>query len=203
VSPVPRCHRYYEDATTSRLRTPVPLWFRSQVPRAPPLFVSAVALPMTEEVTHRAWDHGSAGVPCAGLFRAWTRAGSLVFPGHPSHASARLSDPGRIDRTSPFAVLAIPPPASGHRRLQRDLISRLNPELQHPLPTLREVRRRPHARLASGWWAAPLPGGCRTLWIATKGFSLHPSSFPGLCTTQPAFKLRRMPRDVCSASATE
>ena len=31
-----------------------------------------------------------------------------------------------------------------------------------------------HARLASGWRAAPLPGGGRTLWIASKGFRLHP-----------------------------
>jgi len=30
------------------------------------------------------------------------------------------------------------------------------------------------ARLASGWRAAPLPGGGRTLWIASKGFRLHP-----------------------------
>jgi hypothetical protein len=30
-----------------------------------------------------------------------------------------------------------------------------------------------HARLASGWRAAPLPGGGRTLWIASKGFRLH------------------------------
>ena len=28
--------------------------------------------------------------------------------------------------------------------------------------------------LASGWRAAPLPGGGRTLWIASKGFRLHP-----------------------------
>ena len=27
-----------------------------------------------------------------------------------------------------------------------------------------------HARLASGWRAPPLPGGCRTLWVALKGF---------------------------------
>jgi len=40
------------------------------------------------------------------------------------------------------------------------------------------------ARLASGWRAAPLPGGGRTLWIASKGFRLHPSSFPGLFLTQ-------------------
>src|SRR2546430_6270208 len=40
------------------------------------------------------------------------------------------------------------------------------------------------ARLASGWRAAPLPGGSRTLWIASKGFRLHPSSFPGLRLSQ-------------------
>ena len=32
-----------------------------------------------------------------------------------------------------------------------------------------------HARLASGWRAAPLPGGSQTRWIATRGFSsCHP-----------------------------
>src|SRR5215213_5107491 len=40
------------------------------------------------------------------------------------------------------------------------------------------------ARFASGWRAAPLPGGNRTLWIASKGFRLHPSSFPGLRLSQ-------------------
>jgi len=30
-----------------------------------------------------------------------------------------------------------------------------------------------HARVASRWRAAPLPGGGRTLWIASKGFRLH------------------------------
>jgi len=37
-----------------------------------------------------------------------------------------------------------------------------------------------HARLASGWRATPLPGGGRTLWIATRGFRLHPFSSPEL-----------------------
>jgi len=35
-----------------------------------------------------------------------------------------------------------------------------------------------HAKLASGWRAAPLPGGGRTLWIAAKGFRLHPILLP-------------------------
>ena len=42
-----------------------------------------------------------------------------------------------------------------------------------------------HARLASGWRAAPLPGGGRTLWIASKGFRIYiPFSFPGLSLSQ-------------------
>ena len=45
-------------------------------------------------------------------------------------------------------------------------------QLQHSLTVRfrRGVAAAP-ARLASGWRAAPLPGGLRTLWIATKGFS--------------------------------
>ena len=38
-----------------------------------------------------------------------------------------------------------------------------------------------HAELASGWRAAPLPGGGRTPWIASKGFRRHlHSPFPTL-----------------------
>jgi hypothetical protein len=36
ASPVPRLQRYYEGATTSRVRLPGPLWIRFQAPRAPP-----------------------------------------------------------------------------------------------------------------------------------------------------------------------
>ena len=41
-----------------------------------------------------------------------------------------------------------------------------------------------HARLASGWRAAPLPGGSRTRWIASERFQLMASSFPGLRLAQ-------------------
>ena len=37
-----------------------------------------------------------------------------------------------------------------------------------------------HARLVSGWRAAPLPGGSRTRWIAMKGFRSSHSPFQGL-----------------------
>ena len=56
----------------------------------------------------------------SGSSASWTRTGSLVFPDDPSHAFARLSDPGRTDKTSPFAVLTILPPAPQYRRLQRN-----------------------------------------------------------------------------------
>ena len=48
-----------------------------------------------------------------------------------------------------------------------------------------------HARLASGWRATPLPGGGRTLWIATKGFrSLPHPPFQGLpCRKQNLFQI--------------
>lgn len=121
---------------------PVPYGFGSGFHVRLVCFVFAAALPICAEVTRRAWDCCSIGVPRAGVFRSWTRAGSLVFPGHPSDASARLSDPGRTDRTSPFAVLLVLPPASQHRRLQRVRISRLNAGLWHPLPTLHEPRCR-------------------------------------------------------------
>ena len=45
-----------------------------------------------------------------------------------------------------------------------------NPQLRHLLPYASRGRCRTRARLASGWRAAPLPGGSRTLWTATKGF---------------------------------
>ena len=54
-----------------------------------------------------------------------------------------------------------------------------------------------HARLASGWRAAPLPGGGRTLWIASKGFRFtSPSSFPGLLLSQASYRRRSFPGSI-------
>ena len=53
-----------------------------------------------------------------------------------------------------------------------------------------------HARLASGWRTAPLPGGGRTLWMTSKGFRFYiPFSFPGLALTQAGF----MPNVFCKS----
>ena len=94
------------------------------------------------EVASRAWDDCSAGVPCSGLLRPWTRAGSHRFPGDPSHAFALLQDPGRADRTSPLAVLSMLPPVPTNRRPQRVHDLEADTGLQHPLSTLHERRRR-------------------------------------------------------------
>src|SRR5271166_5472802 len=56
ASPVPRFHRLYEGATTSRPRIPAPLWLRLRAPRAPPLFVLAEALLTDVEDVRQAWN---------------------------------------------------------------------------------------------------------------------------------------------------
>src|SRR3954471_700244 len=80
------------------------------------------------------------------------------------------------------AVPPMLPPRPTRRRLQRSHDLEAATGLWHPLPTLRTRRcRRPRkARFRLAGW--PLPGGGRTLRIATKGFralSRHPP-FQGL-----------------------
>src|SRR6516162_1084116 len=55
--------------------------------------------------------------------------------------------------------------------LSGTLISGLTRSFSTRYRTLHAWRCRTRARLASGWRAAPLPGGIQTLWTATKGFS--------------------------------
>ena len=142
ASPVPRLHRSYEGATTSRPRNPAPSWLRLRVPRAPPLFVLAEALLTGVEDARQAWNSRSAGVPRSGLLRPWTRTGSLRFPGDPSHAFAQLQDPSRAGKISPLAALSTPPPVNPNRRPQREHNIEADTGLQHPLSTLHERRRR-------------------------------------------------------------
>src|SRR4051795_2065019 len=141
VSPVPRLPRYYEGATTSCARIPGPLWIRFQAPHAPPCSCSP-----------RRSRSGRGPLPGLGVLVSrsvpspavctWAHTGSLRFPGVPSHTFARLSDPGRTGSTSPLTVLPMLPPGPTRRRLQRTVISGLNPGLRYPLPTLHERRHR-------------------------------------------------------------
>jgi len=101
----------------------------------------------------------------------WTRMGSLRSSGNPSRAFAPFQDPGRTDVSSPWTATPVLPPLSGRRRLRHWLISGLTRSFGTCCHTLHVCRCRTRARLASGWPARPLPGGSRTHWIATRGFS--------------------------------
>ncbi len=67
---VPRRHQYYEDATTPRTASPLAYWVRSQVPRRPPVFVLAAALPHSRRC-RTGQDLCSAGGPIPAVV-AWT-----------------------------------------------------------------------------------------------------------------------------------
>src|ERR1700745_2177658 len=77
-----------------------------------------------------------------GVLHPWARAGSRRFPGDPSYAFALLQDPGRVDKTSPVAVLSTPPPAYPNRRPQRVHNLEANTGLQRSLSTLQRPDRR-------------------------------------------------------------
>jgi hypothetical protein len=138
ASPVPRLHRYYEGATTSRSREPGPLWFRLQAPRVPPVFVYRRSAPSERGGRSSGLEHLVSRCSVPGMLHPWARAGSRRFPGDPSYASALLQDPGRVDKTSPLAILPTPPPAYPSRRPQRVHNLEANTGLRHPLSTLHE-----------------------------------------------------------------
>jgi hypothetical protein len=104
----------------------------------------------------------------SGVLRSWTRAGAHRFPGDPSYAFALLHDPGRAGGPSPLVVPPTPPPASKNRRPQQKIISRLTQGFSIRCLRFKSGVAAAPARLASGWRAAPLPGGGRTLWTASK-----------------------------------
>ena len=121
---------------------------------------------------------------------SWTQAGALRFPGDPSRAFAVLHDPGRAYKTSPVSGLASAALGSSRPKASAGTQSRGFP---HGFGICRlrftSCVAAAHARLASGWRAAPLPGGSRTPWVASKGFRLHSSSLPGLSLTQTGYEV--------------
>jgi len=120
-------------------------------------------------------DHCSTGDPPCRCALAWTRVGSLRFPGDPSCASAPVYDPGRTDVPSPMAVSPVLPLPARRQRLQRDVNIGATAGLQHLLSTLHEWCCHHPCKTRFRLAGSPLPGGSRTLWIAMKGFRvLHP-----------------------------
>jgi hypothetical protein len=136
-------------------------------------FVLAEALPLSVEVAQQPWAFGQPAAPFPACCTPWARAGHHRFPGDPSYALALLQDPGRADKTSPLTASSILPPGTEHRRPQRIIISRLTQGFSIRCLRFKSGVAAAPARLASGWRAAPLPGGGRTLWTALKGFRLH------------------------------
>lgn len=167
MSSVPRRRRYYEGATTSHPASRS-LLVRDRVPRGPPRFVLAEALP-------GGWrSRPSLGRlvrrrPGSG-WRPRGRGGISQVPRRsiPCLCPAPRPRPNQWSLTK--AVPPMLPPRPTRRRLQRSPDLEAATGLQHPLPTLRTRRcRRPRkARFRLAGW--PLPGEGRTLRIATKGF---------------------------------
>jgi len=119
VIPVPRLHRYYEGATTSRSREPGSLWLRFQAPRAPPSFVLAEALLASAEDAHQARDIGqpASHLPaCCARGRERDLTGFLAIHPMPLPCSETPAEPAgpRL-----LTVLSTPPPANPSRRPQR------------------------------------------------------------------------------------
>src|SRR6202047_2357260 len=104
----------------------------------------------------------------------WARAGSHRFPGDPSHAFALLQDPGRAGKISPWRSCRCCPRSTQTEGPSGHIISRLTQGFSIRCLRFTSDVTVSRARLASGWRAAPLPGGGRTLWITSKGFRLHP-----------------------------
>src|SRR3954447_9277325 len=154
MSPVPRRRRYYEGATTSHPASRS-LLVRDRVPRGPPGFVLAEALPGGGGAA-RAWAVWSAGGPVPAGVRV-DGVGSHRFPGDPSRASALLQDPGRISGPSPKRSHRCCPRAQHGEGFSGHMISRLPQGFgTRCLRFARDVAAA-RARLASGW----LVGLCR------------------------------------------
>ena len=140
----------------------------------------------------RSWESGGlfqagplfvAGCP-APVSLTWTRVGSLRSPGDPSRALCRVPGPRSNRRVLASDGHVGAAPVFRTTKASARMISGLTRSFDTCYRTLHAWRCRTRARLASGWRAAPLPGGSRTLWTVAKGFSSfsRSSSFPGLLT---------------------
>src|SRR6266478_3769826 len=183
ASPVPRSQRYYEGATTSHPRIYGRLLVRSRSPHDPPAFVFAAALPQ-----------GRRSPPGRGV-------GVSRLPVVPAISRVDANGISQVFRRSIPCLCSVPRPRSNRRALathghvgvapathtakasaMADFGA--NPQLRHLLSYASRVAL-PHTCKARfrlvGW---PWPGGSRTLWIASKGFSSlgRSSSFPALLT---------------------
>src|SRR5208337_825182 len=152
---------------------PLPYCVRSRDPRAPPSFVLAEALPTGGEVAAGpgTFDQPAFRVPaCRARGRERDLTGSLAIRPMPLPCSRTPAEPKRPRLWRSRRCCPRVPQTGG---LSKKEISRLTQGFSIHCLRFKSDVAATHARLASGWRAAPLPGGRRTLWIASKGFRLH------------------------------
>ena len=156
------------------------------------MFVLAEALPMSMEDAHRAWTHGQPAVPVPAYFACGRKrdlTGSLAIHPMPLPCSKTPAEP---PEPRPWRFRRCCPRATHAEGLRMHIISRLTHGFSIRCLRFTSDVAVAYARLASGWRAAPLPGGGRTLWIASKGFRIYiPFSFPGLSLSQGSSTPRR------------
>jgi hypothetical protein len=167
VGPVPRLQQYYEAATTSRPACPSAYVFASGFRAVP----EPLCPPWRSRRRQAGRRAGSLGQPVLQI-RQFPHgqerdlSGSQATRPAPLPCSQTPADPVFL------AIAAFPvlPPRPTTRRLRHLMISRLPQGFSARCLRFTSGVAATHARLASGWRAPPLPGGCRTLWVTMKGF---------------------------------
>ena len=146
--------------------------FRFRGPRYPPRFVSRSLRSRSRKVGGclPGRGHCSAGDPIAGLL---SRGRERDLPGsqaiHPVPLP-RSTTPAESTIPRLLSVSSMLPPLRRQRRLQRHGYIGAIAGLQHLLPTLQEWCCHHPCKARFRLAGSPLPGGRRTLWIASKGF---------------------------------
>ena len=181
MSPVPRGQRYYEGATTSHPRIDGRLLVSLPPPTRPSLVRVSPQRSAGLEVSR-----GPGPCSLAALLQFLSRGREWDLSGLQAiHPVPLLRSRTPVEPTCPRLIGHVDAaPAFRNAKASARMISGLTRSFDTCYRTLHAWRGRTRARLASDWRAAPLPGGRRTLWTATKGFSSlsRPSSFPALLT---------------------
>ena len=154
VSPVPRCHRYYQGATTSRHAYPVAYLLRFRGPRDPPQFVSRN---LRSQKVGEPSGPGSIVQPATRSAGLLARGRERDLPGSQAiHPVPLPRSPTPAEPTTPRLLTVSPmlPPRFPRRRLQRFM----NFGAQSRGLGTRCLRftsdvATTHAKLASGWLA--------------------------------------------------
>ena len=179
MATVPRLQRYYQGATTSCPRMSFGLLF-SPSGSAGACRGSCPPMGRSRRRTGPATDRGldfHAGNPLSSLFahgQEQDLPGSLATHPVTLRRSTTPDDPLRL------AISGASGAAPTRLTMKASSFTDFEAARRFVTCCLRfttGVTAR-HARLASGWRAAPLPGGSRTRWIATRGFRSSHQGFP-------------------------